>query len=412
MSIALNSTDPPAEVAFKLLTRLGLVVLFIALPVLGIFWRSALYVLLPIGAALILIGTLLDEAHKNIGKLRGSLFSPAIMAALFLFFWAALSLIWTPFPQEAAPRLFKAAATTFLAALVALYLPAKSKPLDLLLLPVGLAVSGVVTLILAFIGSPWFLSQIAFDDSLFERAMVTMIVLIWPALGNLALREHWLSAAGLAILAASVALAGFAQIALIATGAGALTFAVAMSYPVRTGLVLAWLCGGVILFAPALPFLYRLALFSSGMEPGPFSAPLLIWSDLIVAQWPRLITGHGFDFVRQGFSLGYLPERAPKSLLFVVWYDLGVAGALGLAALLVQAFRYAATSPVKTAPALLAGLVANLTIALLGIASIQIWWVTLLDCDVIAFALLFKGLDKVHHPAIQLVRTAESGAVS
>ena len=23
---------------------------------------------------------------------------------------------------------------------------------------------------------------------------------------------------------------------------------------------------------------------------------MLIWSDLIVSQWPRLITGHGFDF--------------------------------------------------------------------------------------------------------------------
>ncbi|MCL2452185.1 MAG: hypothetical protein FWD08_00810 [Alphaproteobacteria bacterium] len=412
MSIALNSTDPPAEAAFKLLTRLGVAVLFVALPCIGIFWRNALYVLLPIGAALILIGTLLDETHKSSGKFREALFSVVGVAALFLFFWAALSLLWTPFPREATPRLLKSGATTFLAALVALYLPAISRPLDLFFLPVGLALSGTATLILVYMGSPWFLNGFAFEDTLFERAMVTMIVLIWPALGNLSLRESWLSAAGLAVLAAGVALAGFAQIALLATGAGALTFALAMSYPARTGHFLAWLAGGLFLFAPALPFLYRMALYLTGLEPGPASAPLLIWSDLIVAQWPRLITGHGFDFVRQGLSLGYLPERAPKSLLFVVWYDLGLAGAVSLTALIVQAFRYAGRSPAKTAPALLAGLVANLTIAILGIAAAQIWWVALLNCDIIAFALLFKGLDKVHRPGAQEVRPSETDPVS
>ena len=118
---------------------------------------------------------------------------------------------------------------------------------------------------------------------------------------------------------------------------------------------------------------------------------MLIWSDLIVSQWPRLITGHGFDFVHQGLSFGYLPERAPRSLLFVVWYDLGLAGAAGLTVLVMLAFRSAGAIAAKAAPALLAGLVAILTIAILGIATAQIWWVTLLDCDAIAFALLAQG---------------------
>ena len=90
---------------------------------------------------------------------------------------------------------------------------------------------------------------------------------------------------------------------------------------------------------------------------------MLIWSDLIVSQWPRLITGHGFDFVHQGLSFGYLPERAPRSLLFVVWYDLGLAGAAGLTVLVMHAFRSAGAIAAKAAPALLAGLVAILTIA-------------------------------------------------
>jgi hypothetical protein len=134
---------------------------------------------------------------------------------------------------------------------------------------------------------------------------------------------------------------------------------------------------------------------------------MLIWSDLIVSQWTRLITGHGFDFVHHGLSYGYLPEHAPRSLLFVIWYDLGLAGAAGFMVLTVQAFRSAGAIPGKAAPALLAGLVAILTIAILGIATSQIWWVTLLDCAVIAYALLLKGIEKTHRLDAQAIRAIE-----
>lgn len=410
MSVALESSDPPAEAAARVLIRLGLAALFVALPCTGIFWRGAIYVLLPIGATLILIGAMLDAPGHGGRRLRGALVSPAGAAALFLTFWACLSLLWTPFPEEASGRFLKSAATTVLAVLVAVYLPQKSKTFDLYLLPAGLAVASFATLALALFGSSWFLGGFEFDETLFERSMVTAIVLVWPALGNLSLREHWISAAILAVLVAAVALAGFAQIALLATGVGAFTFAMAMSSPARTARVLAWIFGPLILFAPALPFLYRPILHLTGFEAGAGSAPMLIWSDLIVAHWPRLITGHGFDFVHQGLSFGYLPKRAPRSLLFVIWNDLGLAGAVGFTVLVVQAFRSAGAIAAKTAPALLAGLVAILTIAILGIAASQIWWVTLLNCDVIAFALLLKGIDKAHRLDAQAIRAIEPEA--
>ena len=270
-------------------------------------------------------------------------------------------------------------------------------------MPAGLAVASVATLVLVLVGSPWFLGGPEFGETLFERSMITAIVLVWPALGILSFREHWISASILAVLAASVALAGFAQIALLAMGAGAFTFALAMSGSARMARVLAWLFGALILFAPALPLLYRLMLRLTGIEAGAGSVPMLIWSDLIFSQWPRLITGHGFDYVHQGLSFGYLPERAPRSLLFVIWYDLGLAGAAGLAVLTMQAFRSAGAMPAKAAPALLAGLVVILTIAILGIATSQVWWVTLLDCTAIAFAVLLKGMDKPHRLDIRAI---------
>ena len=127
MSVALQSSDPPAEAAAKVLIRLGLTALFVALPCTGIFWRGAIYVLLPVGATLILIGAVLD-APRHIGRrLHGALVSPVGCATLFLTFWACLSLLWTPFPEEAADRFFKSASTTVLAVLVAIYLPQKTK---------------------------------------------------------------------------------------------------------------------------------------------------------------------------------------------------------------------------------------------------------------------------------------------
>jgi len=59
MSVALQSSDPPAEAAAKVLIRLGPGLLYRRLPCTGIFWRGAIYVLLPVGATLILIGAML-----------------------------------------------------------------------------------------------------------------------------------------------------------------------------------------------------------------------------------------------------------------------------------------------------------------------------------------------------------------
>ena len=407
MTVALRFSDTPAEASAKLLMRLGLAALFAGLPCAGIFWRGAIYVVLPVGAILILLGAMLDAPPHAGRRLRDVLISPAGGAALLVALWAAVSVVWTPFPAAAGERFLQFAGATSLAVLAAIYLPQKTKTLDFSLLPAGMAPASTATLALAYFDTPWFFGGFEFDETLYERATITSIVLVWPALGFLALREHWIAAAILAVLVACVALAGFAQIALLAMGAGAFTFAVAMSGPAQTARFFAWLFAPLILFSPVLPLLYSLVLRTTGFDPSAASAPMLIWNELIVSQWPRLITGHGLDFVHRGLSLGYLPEATPRSLLLVLWFDFGLVGAAGFAVLVVQAFRVAGRLPVKTAPALLAGLVAILTIATLGIATSQIWWLTLLDCDAIAFALLLKGVDRARRPDMRAIRAIE-----
>ena len=416
MTVALRFSDTPAEAAAKLLIRLGLVALFVGLPCAGIFWRGAIYVVLPVGAILILLGAVLNAPPHAGRRLRDALVSPAGGAALLVASWAALSVIWTPFPVDAGERFLQFAGATSLAVLAAVYLPQKTKTLDFYLLPVGIALASAATLALAYFDTPWLFGGFEFDETLYERATITSIVLVWPALGFLSLREHWIAAAILAVLVfgvalaglvAGVALAGFARIALLAMGAGAFTFAIAMSGPAQTARFFAWLFAPLILFSPLLPLLYRLVQWMSGFDPGAGSAPMLVWSELVVSQWPRLITGHGLDFVHRGLSLGYLPEATPRSLLLVLWFDFGLVGAVGFSVLVVQAFRIAGRLQVKTAPALLAGLVSILTIAILGIATSQIWWVSLLNCEAIAFALLVKGVDRARRPDVGAIRAIE-----
>ncbi len=398
MSVASRHADTPAADAAKLLIRLGLAVLMIALPCAGVVSRGAIYVLMPVGAIIVLIGALLCAPDHGPRQLRIALLSPAGATALFLTFWAGLSLIWTPFPAEAVTRFLQIVGTTLLVALVAAFAPERTKPFDLYLLPAGLVATAAATLVLALSGPAWFWGGSEFDETLFERSAIALIVLVWPALGALSLREHWISAAGLALLAAAVALAGSAQMALAAMGAGAFSFAVAMSDPVRMSRLVARVLTPLILLAPGLAMLYALVFRATGLDAGPASASLLVWSDLIAEQWPRLITGHGFDMANRALSLGYLPARTPRSLLFVLWQDLGLVGAVAFAVLTARVVMLVGRIPAAVAPAALAGLVAILTLAFLGVAAAQIWWVTLIDCSVIAFVILIKGTYRTQRP--------------
>jgi len=62
-------------------------------------------------------------------------------------------------------------------------------------------------------------------------------------------------------------------------------------------------------------------------------------------------------------------------------------------------FIAAGRAPIHIAPALLAGLVAGLVVAVWGVETTQIWWISLSGLDAIAFALISKGLPLAHRPS-------------
>ena len=111
----------------------------------------------------------------------------------------------------------------------------------------------------------------------------------------------------------------------------------------------------------------------------------------MTSDWPRLITGHGLDEARLGVTTGFLPPHTPRTMLFEVWYDLGLLGAAALAALVSIGLRLAGEAAPHVAPPLLGGLVATLTIAVAGVATVELWFVTLVCLQAIAFGLLARA---------------------
>jgi hypothetical protein len=394
MTIIARSHDDPAADAAKLLIRLGLAMVLVALPVAGVVSRGAVYALLPVGGISILCGSLIGAPAHGLHRLRDAVLTPLGAAAIFLGLWTALSLMWTPFPLEAGTKVFKMAAPAVLTALVAAYLPDRTRSFDLYLLPIGVAATASLALVLAVFGPPTFGQEIEFDETLLERSVITLIILVWPALAALALREHWMTAAALAVLVAFVALVDLARIALAAMGAGAFTFAVAMSASRRAAQSLAITSLVAILLGPLVPLVLAAAFGVFGEVP----APITVWKAMVVEQWPRLVTGHGFDLASLGRSHGFVSDQAPSSLLFVLWYDLGLLGAFAFAVALALAFGAAGRIPSLLGPAILSALVAALVLAGLGVAVGQIWWLTILCGAAIGFTLVARAAPRIHRP--------------
>ena len=103
--------NSPAAEAAALFCRIGLVMLAIAVPCITTGARRAIFVLMPVGAVLIIIAAVLDSRSEGVAQIRDGLTTVLGLALLFLLGWALLSLVWAPFRFEAASRFLKEAGT-------------------------------------------------------------------------------------------------------------------------------------------------------------------------------------------------------------------------------------------------------------------------------------------------------------
>ena len=381
----------PARDAARLLGWSGLTILMVGAPLLSVVSRRALLVLLPIGACVLLAAVLVTISREGLGTLRAAARRPVGIAALLLAGWMGFSIVWTPFPAVAIPHYAATLVLAALATLVTAYLPEGRARPTLYLLPAGVAATALSILAMVFFGPADYRGGSEFDPSLLERSVLTIVVLAWPALGALAAFGRWLLAIALAVLVADVVILAQTPLAMAAFALGALAFAATGGAPRRIALVAAVVFAGLVVIAPLLPF--GLAPLSAKIATVGRStvAAMADWRSLVAEDPVRLITGHGLDLARYGVFIGYLPAHTPRSILFELWYDLGLLGAGAFAAIIVFGLRAAASTGPNVAPALVGGIVATLSIATLGIATAELWFVTLAGLQAIAFGLLTRS---------------------
>lgn len=381
----------PARDAARLLAWLGLALLMVGVPLVGLLSRRALLVLLPVGVAVLSLAAILSLSGAGLRAFGAASRSPIGLAIAGLAGWALLSCAWTAYPEYAVPLCLEVIALLVLTAAVIAHIPERRPRATLFLLPAGLAATAALTLGLLAFGPPFFRGGTEFDPSLLERSMLTLVVLAWPAMGALVALLRWRLAAGLAILVVAVGLAAKAALASAAFGIGAVTFALAVERPRRAARPAAFGLAALLVLGPVLPFV--LAPLAEAVPPVGRStvAAMADWRAIVAGDPVRLITGHGLDSAQRGVMVGLLPPHTPRTILFTLWYDLGVLGVLAFAAAFGLAFEAAGRAAAAVAPFLLAGLAVVLTVAVVGVATAEIWYVTLVALQAIAFGLLARS---------------------
>ncbi|WP_374546808.1 hypothetical protein [Rhodoblastus sp.] len=388
-----QAADKASDDAANLLLRIGVAVAFVATPVFQLLSQRAIFILPPIGGAVILAAGMVLAPRLSLRDIFGFLRSRLGLAACFLAIWLALSLLWTPFPAEAAQRLVKAMLTLLCVLPVAASLPARTRAANLYFLPLGVALTSVGALVLsaeAFSDD----SDLGAQENL-RIAITTALLLLWPALAATHLRNRATLSASLAIIVLAAAVSAPAPRALAATAFAALAFGFALRCPVVTGRWLGRVGATLFLLAPLVP------LLAGPLIHGDAPASLLgvkAWSGVIAADGVRILTGHGFNFVEAGYWRGYMPPETPHSMLFQAWTDLGLIGVLAIAALVALACKAAAAQSERLAPFWLGALTYVYAIGAFGVATLQAWWITSLALALGAFALVSRGDYKTARP--------------
>jgi hypothetical protein len=378
--------DPSADAA-RLLFLVALVILFVATPLAAAITRQAIYSLLPVGAVLTILAASLSIETSGVELATSRLISATALIGFALVLWAILSVIWTPFPADAGVRILKGVVTGILVISAAAILASRHTGTEAIILPAGIAAAACAVVVVALIGGPGATQVEPDGTTVLDRAATGLVLLLWPALAVLALRRLPALAGA---LAAAIAIAVFAArlpVGIIALGAGALAYGAARLRRGRTRFALGVLFAAVILVSPLLALLLSLA----GTHLPGLLNPVRIWGDIIASDGARTLTGHGLDTATRGILYGYLPGQTPRSLLFEIWYELGIIGAALAALFTFRIFMALGRAPRVLAPYLLAGLTTGLTVTVLGIGTAQVWWLTLVGLAVLAFAVTAKG---------------------
>lgn len=401
--------DPTTDSAL-LLQRMGFFTLGIALPVAAMVSRRAAVVLVPIGVALLVIAAVLAEPERFVRSLKRRSTKATALGLVTMLVWVFLSSIWAPRGGTGLDRGFNMAFALAIGILGVSALPERVRAANLNALAVG---TGAATIVAAFMQISGFGLGDAEDDvTVLVRGLALVIVLTGPLVAWLLTRGRARSAAALlgAVLICSLLIRDVVLIASLCTGIGA--FALVFFVRGRSGGLVALACAAIMIAAPLVALLTVMAMPAlSGIRTG-LLAGVQSWVDLIRLEPVKLLTGNGLGAVTALANRTVSPVSLPESIIVIVWYDLGLVGALAFAIALYFAMRAAlALSPVIQAGAI-AAYVTAFTCGILGLAGFRAWWLMTLVAVAIITSAIGRGQARTDRPLARFVTAPKMSEAS
>jgi hypothetical protein len=386
------------------LRRIGFATMVGLLPIAAVTMRHAVVGIAPVGAILFALAMLIEsEGREPFRSILAMLRTPVAIALIFLAFWAGLSLLWTPFYEDASERLVKAVGVGLAAFAAAASMPARMRTSNLYLLALGAGLGAIAAMVWVVI-VPNAHTAVDGEGPVMVRTAMSVNLLAWPALAWLLMRSERAAAILLVLAVACAVLLAGSPAAVLALLAGAVGFGLTSIAPRQLIPFIAALLALMVLAAPLLPFaLTSLGEFFYGADTSMLKASL-IWRDSVMAEPIRLLTGHGLDTALRSQLAGILALGAPQSILFEIWYELGLLGALPVAFIVFSALRRAANLGEAIAPCLVGAVLNLFAFACLGLVGSQTWWLTLISILSIAFSAVIHGRFGTRRPKAVLGR--------
>jgi len=356
-------TDPAADAAAMLL-RLGFAIFALVIPSATLMSRWVIVVLVPIGAMLIILSSLLraDSPRLSVRALSHLASGPGL-ACLLLVSWALVSLLWTPVRWEAAEKLFKLLGVVLLGFFAVIALPQRMRATNLHLITIGVALGATLILVgsvSALLGQP----VLRFPPATPERIVILLSVLGWIGAAWLLIKNRRSMAFALMVLVITAIALGPNRAAFGPLAASLLVLALAWNRPEAAGRIVGLVVAAAILLLP----------FASAFGSQLGMAGLERWWQMILDEPLHFLTGRGFDAGNAARVIGVIGPELPVSLISDLWFDLGVLGALFFAIPIAWAFIAAGKLGYELAPATLAALSAAMTVALFDRNATQTWW--------------------------------------
>ncbi len=381
----------PAVAVSGLLTRLALFLLVVLAPVVAMFSRRAVAIIVPVATALLVLSAALDGKLLSATKRLGAtLLTRQALTVVALVAWAAVTLWWTPRTGRAASQLVELVLTLLVFVAAIACLRGRTRRSDVNLIPIGAAFAAI-TLAAEFVpGSPvaW-LTGSRGPDRESQRAAMLLTLLVWPAIASLRTQgRHWLGALLAVVTALSlwlvrdlVVIAGFI--------AGALTFAAAVWRPRAATAGVGATAIVMLVLSPLVGWM--MARYGGFLLPREGDDLVGIWRDVTHSLPSHLFAGFGFDSsgaLERGTSRVLL--GSPRNAALQVWLELGLIGVALACAAIALAMRGLGAIDDKSRPAALAVASSAGVMMFAGLASWQNWWLTSVGLTVITLAFLSR----------------------